>query len=216
MTTSGSRSRQPGNARSEVRRKPGQPFVLVNEVHSDALRPAGPAPRRSRSARCPRRAPRSSASGSSSSGPAPARRPRQASRLSLGEVLAQDLGAAQVDVDDLAAGAPLSAWAMTRTTRGSAPATSISCAHSSGTSPRPTVRAAAAGNSLVRSGVAVKMTEIRSSMVRPLRSSICPQQLDDSLGHLDRVVGASSWVAPRTASHGHRAPLPSARSVGVR
>ena len=54
------------------------------------------------------------------------------------------------------AGGPGRACAITRTTRDRAPATAISCAQISGTSPSPRPRAAAAGNMHTRSGVAVK------------------------------------------------------------
>ena len=54
--------------------------------------------------------------------------------------------------------------AISRITRGSACGTSTSAAHSSGTSWKPSLRAASAGNSDVRSGVAVNTTLITSSV----------------------------------------------------
>ena len=59
--------------------------------------------------------------------------------------------------------------AISRTTRGMAPGTAISAAQISGTSWKPILRAASAGNSVVRSGVAVNSTLITSSVVRSLR-----------------------------------------------
>ena len=92
-------------------------------------------------------------------------------RRSLGDVQAQGGRAAQVDVLDLVSAAGrVSTWAISRTTRGSAPGTSISVAQISGTSWKPSLRAASAGNSAVRSGVAVKITLITSSVVSLLRS----------------------------------------------
>src|SRR5262245_3011597 len=85
-----------------------------------------------------------------------------------------------------------------RTTRGRAPGTSISLAHSSGTSWKPILRAARAGNSAVRSGVAVKTTLITSSVTRPLRvmtsvtSSVVPSRT--AVRSL-----APIWTAPRIA-----------------
>ena len=50
-----------------------------------------------------------------------------------------------------------------------APGTAISAAHINGTSWKPILRAASAGNSAVRSGVDVNSTLITSSVVRSLR-----------------------------------------------
>src|SRR5215469_12689878 len=85
-----------------------------------------------------------------------------------------------------------------RTTRGIAPGTAISLAQSSGTSWNPILRAASAGNSAVRSGVAVKTTLITSSGTRLLRvitsvtSSVVPSRMSA------RSL-ASTWTAPRIA-----------------
>ena len=54
---------------------------------------------------------------------------------------------------------------ISRTTLGIEPGTAISVQHSSGTSWKPRERAASAGNSMVRSGVAVKITLITSSVL---------------------------------------------------
>src|SRR5215203_4167374 len=70
-------------------------------------------------------------------------------------------------------------------TRGSAPRTGTSRAHSSGTALSPILRAATAGNSASRSSVSVKMQETRSSAARWLRP---------------RISRISSSVAPRMAS----------------
>src|SRR5918997_4440036 len=72
----------------------------------------------------------------------------------------------------------------TRMTRGSAPGTGTSRAHSSGTAEKPMLRAATAGNSALRSSVSVKM------------------QLTTSLGCRSlslRISRSSPSVAPRTA-----------------
>src|SRR5580704_13620745 len=72
---------------------------------------------------------------------------------------------------------------MSRTTRGIAPLTGISVAHMRGTAWKPSLRAASAGNSAVRSGVTVNRTLITSSGVRSLRvitavtSSAVPSRL---------------------------------------
>src|SRR3569833_477848 len=90
-------------------------------------------------------------------------------------------------------------WAISRITRGSACVTPNSVVHSSGTSWKPSLRAASAGNSAVRSGVAVKMTLITSSVVMALRvitsvtSSAVPARIWSR-------ASASTWIAPRTAS----------------
>jgi len=56
-------------------------------------------------------------------------------------------------------------WAINLITIGIAPTTSSSCEHINGTSPRPSSRAATAGNSLRTSAVAVKKIEMTSSLV---------------------------------------------------
>src|SRR4051794_11586939 len=72
-----------------------------------------------------------------------------------------------------------------RTTRGIEPGTSISWAHSSGTWPKPSRRAATAGNSASRSGVSVKIALTTRSGVSSLRV---------------RISRTSSSVAARIAS----------------
>ena len=76
-------------------------------------------------------------------------------------------------------------------------------AQSSGTSPRPRARAAVAGNSAVRSSVAVKMMLTRSSCSIALRSSIsrtsaCVLRVDLGLG----VLVAGRRAPQRQQSHG--------------
>ena len=79
-----------------------------------------------------------------------------------------------------------------------APGTGISIEHISGTAWKPSLRAASAGNSAVRSGVAVKSTLITSSGVRSLRlitaltSSAVPSRMASR-------SSASTWIAPRMA-----------------
>ena len=68
--------------------------------------------------------------------------------------------------------APCSRCIRTRTVSGIPPSMPSSRAQISGTSPRPSARAAVAGNSAVRSSVAVKMMLTMSSCSMPLRSSI--------------------------------------------
>src|SRR5579871_4709628 len=87
---------------------------------------------------------------------------------------------------------------ISRTTRGIAPGTPISPAHNSGTSWKPSLRAASAGNSAVRSLVAVKITLMTSSVLRSLRvitsvtSSAVPARISAR-------SSAPTWIAPRTA-----------------
>src|SRR6266851_3851099 len=95
-------------------------------------------------------------------------------------------------------GWPVSTCISRRTTRGIAPGTPISDAHSSGTSWKPILRAASAGNSAVRSGVAVNRTLITSSVTRLFRvmtsetSSVVPSRIAAR-------SFASIWTAPRIA-----------------
>src|ERR1700730_2003905 len=95
-------------------------------------------------------------------------------------------------------GWPVSTCMSRRTTRGIAPGTPISDAHSSGTSWKPILRAASAGNSAVRSGVAVNRTLITSSVTRLFRvmtsetSSVVPSRIAAR-------SFASIWTAPRIA-----------------
>src|SRR5450830_232166 len=87
---------------------------------------------------------------------------------------------------------------MSRITRGIEPATFISTAHMSGTSPRPSSRAARAGNPLVMSGVAVNITEMSASVSISFACSAF-----DSSSAVDRSTSSlssrSSWIAPRIA-----------------
>src|SRR4051794_8078245 len=83
-------------------------------------------------------------------------------------------------------------------TRGSAPGTSISRAHRSGTADRPMLRAATAGNSASRSSVQVKMqltmcsaSSAFRSMTSRTSSSVADRIASESL--------ASTVVAPRSA-----------------
>jgi hypothetical protein len=75
---------------------------------------------------------------------------------------------------------------------------SSSCAQISGTSTMPSLRAAAAGKSLWRSGVAVNQMLIRSSVVSPFRSRMA---VSSSLtcSSMCPASSRSSWTAPRTA-----------------
>src|SRR5579875_18826 len=95
-------------------------------------------------------------------------------------------------------GRSVSTCAISRTTRAMAPGTAISVAQISGTSWKPILRAASAGNSAVRSGVTVNSTLITSSVVRSLRlitavtSSAVPSRIASR-------SSASTWIAPRIA-----------------
>ena len=68
---------------------------------------------------------------------------------------------------------PVFACIMTLTTRGKALGTFISTEHIKGISPIPNSLAATAGNSDTRSGVLVKMTEIKSETARLFFCIIC-------------------------------------------
>src|SRR4051812_31562853 len=85
-----------------------------------------------------------------------------------------------------------------RITRGSAPGTGISLAHSSGTALNPMLRAATAGNSASRSSVSVKMqlTTLEASSSLRLRISRSSHSV------APRIAWGSFWstvVAPRRA-----------------
>ena len=67
-----------------------------------------------------------------------------------------------------------------------------------GTSPKPSRRAAYAGNSETRSEVAVKITEMKSSTTRPL-DSITSSTISATRSSMCSRTSSSSWVAPRTA-----------------
>src|SRR5262249_19897050 len=88
--------------------------------------------------------------------------------------------------------------AISRTTRGMAPGTAISAAQISGTSWKPILRAASAGNSAVRSGVAVNSTLITSSVVSSFRdmTSVTSSAVPSSIASRS---SPSTWIAPRTA-----------------
>ena len=79
-----------------------------------------------------------------------------------------------------------------------APGTGISVAQISGTSWKPILRAASAGNSAVRSGVAVNRTLITSSVVSSLRAitSVTSSAVPSSIASRSSV---STCTAPRTA-----------------
>src|SRR4051812_48099034 len=95
-------------------------------------------------------------------------------------------------------GRSVSTWASIRTTRGIELSISSSRAHRSGTSPKPSCRAAYAGNSETRSEVAVKITEMKSSTSRPL-ASIASSTISATRSSMCSRSSASSCVAPRTA-----------------
>ena len=65
------------------------------------------------------------------------------------------------------------------------------------------VRAAAAGNSVRRSGVLVKITLIRSSVVARFRSQHRGDQFDDRADHLVAVVGAKLGRTPHGSDRHH-------------
>src|ERR1017187_5795871 len=79
-----------------------------------------------------------------------------------------------------------------------APGTAISDAQISGTSWKPILRAASAGNSAVRSGVAVNSTLITSSVVSSLRvmTSVTSSAVASSIASRP---AESTCTAPRTA-----------------
>src|SRR5690606_1040092 len=109
-------------------------------------------------------------------------------------------------------GRSVSTCAISRMTRGSDPGTAISDAHSSGTSWNPSLRAARAGNSAVRSGVVVKMTLMTSSVLSSLRAITS----DTSSVVASRIwsrSSASTCVAPRTARTATAAPPPLAAGL---
>lgn len=81
---------------------------------------------------------------------------------------------------------------------GMAPSTSISWAHSSGMSEIPSFLAAAAGNSAVRSGVAVNTRLTRSCFSIPLRTIICSRSRDVA-ATIEPASLSSVVMAPRTA-----------------
>src|ERR1700729_574324 len=79
-----------------------------------------------------------------------------------------------------------------------APGTGISVAHISGTAWKPSLRAASAGNSAVRSGVTVNSTLITSSGARSLRliTAVTRSAVHSRMASLS---SASTWMAPRMA-----------------
>ena len=93
-------------------------------------------------------------------------------------------------------GWPVSTCISSRTTRGIAPGTSISVAHSSGTSWKPSLRAASAGNSAVRSWVAVNTHAdhvVRGQLLRVMTSVTSSDGAFQDRralvrGHLDRAA----------------------------
>ena len=124
-------------------------------------------------------------------------------RAHPGQVAAQRGGAVQVDVGDVRRGAG-------RSRRGpsSAPpaassrSISSSRAHISGTSPKPSWRAAYAGNSACRSPVAVKITLMKSSTVEIVGVHHVAHHLGDPVEHVVAVVGLELGRSPHGAD-GH-------------
>src|SRR3954453_10687685 len=95
-------------------------------------------------------------------------------------------------------GTSISACDISRTTRGSAPGTSISVVHSSGTSPIPSSRAATAGNSERRSAVTVKTIEIRCAVSSAFARITASTSSRVEASRCSRS-STSSWIAPRMA-----------------
>src|SRR6478672_7248816 len=91
-----------------------------------------------------------------------------------------------------------STCAIIRTTRGMDPSISSSRVQISGTSVKPSMRAAYAGNSETRSVVAVKMIEMKSSSTQPL-ASITWVTISATRSSMWSRSSTSSCVAPRTA-----------------
>ena len=133
------------------------------------------------------------------------RSPRPASRATAADRDAAPQHPADTGGRAALRGRSVSTWASSRSTRGIAPGTAISVAQSSGTSVIPISRAAYAGNSAVRSGVAVNTTLIRSSLVRSLRSSIARTSSEAAARIWSRSL-SSTWIAPRTARTATSAP----------
>ena len=79
----------------------------------------------------------------------------------------------------------ISVCIITRTTMRNAPGTAISCAHMSGTAPKPSCLAAAAGKSLTMSGVHVKNTEMTSQVAELV---VLEHGLDEFLRALVKVL----------------------------
>src|SRR3954468_17972256 len=95
-------------------------------------------------------------------------------------------------------GTSMSACAISRTTRGSEPGTSISGVTRRGTSPIPSSRAATAGNSERRSEVTVKTMEISCSDDSALADMTASTSSRVDASRWSRS-SASSWMAPRMA-----------------
>ena len=87
----------------------------------------------------------------------------------------------------------------TRMHRGVEPAMDSSRAQISGTSPRPMLRAAVAGKTLVRSSVAVNRIEMMSSWSTPLRSSISLHRAPPRVRRRARCRRRRRWWRPRRA-----------------
>src|SRR5690606_12473225 len=88
--------------------------------------------------------------------------------------------------------------AMSRTTRGRACGTAISVEQLRGTSVKPSLRAASAGNSALRSWVAVNRTLMKSSVVNWLRRMTSSISSAVASNMRSRSL-ASTWTAPRIA-----------------
>src|SRR5690625_4753591 len=102
-------------------------------------------------------------------------------------------------------GRSVSTCAINRTTLGRAWGTEISVEHINGTSAKPSSRAANAGNSLVRSGVAVNSTLITSSVVNSLRRITSATSSAVASSTCSRS-SASTCTAPRMARTATFAP----------
>ena len=92
----------------------------------------------------------------------------------------------------------VSTWAIIRTTRGIEPSISSSRAQISGTSSKPSWRAAYAGNSECRSEVAVKMMLMKSSTVERVGLHHAAHHLGDPVEHVVAGVGSrAGWLPAR-------------------
>ena len=105
---------------------------------------------------------------------------------------------------------------ITRMHIGSEPGTGISLAHRSGMLVSPAVRAATAGNSAVRSGVTVKMIEIRSSVTQAVAADHLARAARWSISRIASAVFSETEMAPRIAltTGALSAPAPPSRPAG--
>ncbi len=100
-----------------------------------------------------------------------------------------------------------STWASSRTTRGIEPSISSSRAHSSGISPKPSWRAAYAGNSACRSPVAVNMTLMKSSTSSAL-ASITASTSSATRSSICSRVSVFQLGGSAHRAHRHQDPFP--------